>query len=35
MAAFFMRHHFTLLSIKQTKAMGTPAFKAQPIQQIA
>ena len=35
MAAFFMRHHFTLLSIKQNKAMRKPAVKAQPIQQIA
>jgi|GEM_PF-1960534 hypothetical protein len=35
MAAFFMRHHFTLLSIKQIRAMRTPAVKAQPIQQIA
>jgi hypothetical protein len=35
MAAFFMRHYFTLLSIKQTKAMHKPAVKAQPIQQIA
>ena len=35
MAVFFLRHHFMLLSIKQTKAMGTPAVKAQPIQKIA
>jgi hypothetical protein len=35
MAAFFMRHHFTLLSITQNKVMPTPAVKAPPIQRIA
>ena len=34
MAAFFMRRRFTLLSIKQTKAMHTRLVKAQPIQRI-